>query len=806
MSTSPQHPRLGRLRHALLDAPYQLCTEKAVLLTDDLKRRRRQSPLRRAVERVHYRAYRRALVRQSRGERAPRLMAKVNEALMAFHAAAAPSAGEQQIELARGLAHILEHKALRVFDDELIVGNCSAHRVGAPIHPDYGGLLMLGELEGLGHRAVNPIEASADQIRALRDEVFPYWFNRSVLAMTPLFSDDPDLIDTVTEGEAFVLTQFAGISHVTPDYPLVLREGFAGIERRILAARATAAADRRPFYDAALIATRAAIAFAHRWQAHLRAQGLGQLADLFARVPEHPATTLHEALQSVFITHVIVHQESFQHGVSFGRLDQYLLPYFEGGDVGYDQAVELIGCFLVKAAELLPLFFDRATEYFSGLSSASGITLGGVTDDGADAVNALSFAVLDAYDQVRLRQPNIHVRVHRGSCPSFMRRCYEVLKKGGGVPALFNDEAIVGALSAHGAAEADARNYSVVGCAEWGVPGRSFPAAGAGFVSLPRALLAALDDDAAVSSMPTLVQAFRVQLRALLGLATAGNNAVEAAHARYRPTPLLSVLIDGCIEAGRDANDGGAVYNPSGLQGVGLADVADSLAAIDDAVFQKKRCTMSSLRAAVANNFEGQARLHAYLSRKAPKFGEGSELADRYAEVVSQIFVEELSARSNLRGGRYAAGFWTMTTHQGLGRRLGALPSGRLAGEPLANGAAPRTGCERRGPTAAMRSVARVARASNGYVLNQRLDPTLVAGAAGDQIIDGLVRGFFASGGMQVQFSVIDPAVLMAAKRSPTEHRDLVVRISGYSAYFNDLTDAMKDELIARAAHGGPCR
>jgi len=789
----------------MLDTPYRLCTEKASLLTRHLKSRRPKQPVRRAMEGLHYRAYRRGLVRQSRGERTPRAMAKVNDALMAAHAHGLPDAGEMQVELARGLAYILENKELRVFDDERIVGNCSAHRIGAPIHPDYGGLLMLGELERLGQREVNPIEASAEQVRLLKDDVFPFWFNRSVLAMTPQFSADPELIDTVTEGEAFILTQFAGISHVTPDYPLVLREGFAGIEQRILTARADATDDQRAFYDAALITTRAAIQFGRRWQAHLRAHGHDELAALLERVPEHPATTFHEALQSLFITHVIVHQESFQHGVSFGRMDQYLLPYFEADGIDYDEAVELIGCFLVKAAELLPLFFDRATQYFSGLSSASGITLGGVTEDGDDAVNTLSFAILDAYDQVRLRQPNIHVRVHQGSSQAFMRRCYEVLKKGGGVPALFNDEEIVGALAKHGASEADAQNYSIVGCAEWGVPGRSFPAAGAGFVSLPLALLRALEDDAAVTSMESLVGAFADQLRALLEQATAGNNAIERAHARYRPTPLLSVLIDGCIDSGRDANDGGAVYNPAGLQAVGLADVADSLAALEHAVFVERRYTMSEVRAAIATNFDGQPGLQAYLSRKAPKFGEGSELADGYAEIVSKVYADALSALSNGRGGHYAPGFWTMTTHQGLGRRLGALPSGRKAGEALANGAAPRAGCERRGPTAAMSSVARVAKASNGYVLNQRLDPSLVAGDAGDAIIDGLVRGFFAQGGMQVQFSVLDPTVLLAAKASPAAHRDLVVRISGYSAYFNDLTDEMKDELIARAAHGG-CR
>ncbi len=410
------------------------------------------------------------------------------------------------LTFARALAYVLEHQGLHIYDDELIVGNLTAHRIGAAIHPDFGGLLLLPELPTLATRAVNPLRTTPEQIRTLEQDVFPFWFSRSVLARAPLLARDPALQNTLLRGREFILTQFAGISHVTPDYPVVLTKGFAGLLSDAEAARHTARTpDQAAFYDAAVVAARAAIDFGARWSAHCtaaaarepdtsRAAELHELAAMLDHVPAHPARTFHEALQSVFLAHAMLHQESFQHGVSFGRVDQYLYPYYAAdraaGRLTPERAIELIGCFLGKAAEQLPLFNSMATEYFSGLSSASGLTLGGVDADGRDATNELSSLFLLAYDQMRLRQPNLHLRLHPDSPLALRRLAYEVLKNGGGMPGLFNDAAIVPALERLGMPPADARDYAIVGCVEWGVPRKSFPAAGAAFLSLP----AALDD------------------------------------------------------------------------------------------------------------------------------------------------------------------------------------------------------------------------------------------------------------------------------------------------------------------------
>jgi formate C-acetyltransferase len=733
-----------------------------------------------------------------------------------------PASGPPLIVLFAGaLAHILDHQALRIYEDELIVGNLSSQRIGAPIHPDFGGLLLLPELRQLSSRAVNPLRTTPEQIDRLEQDVFPYWLDRSVLACAPRFASDPDLTDTLLRGRDFVLTQFAGISHVTPDYPAVLAKGFAGILAEVEAARPRAdSPSQAAFHDAAAIAARAAIRFARRWSAHCereaartadrqRGAELLELAGILARVPAYPAETFHEALQSLFLTHVIVHQESFQHGVSFGRIDQYLAPYYErdlaAGRLTRRRAIELLGCFLGKAAEQLPLFNGMATEYFSGLSSASGLTLGGTDAEGNDAANELSYLVLLAYDQMRLRQPNLHLRVHSESPPALLETAHAVVKRGGGMPGFFNDERILPALRRLGVSVEDARNYSVVGCVEWGVPGKSFPAAGAGFLSLAAVLEDVLHRPLeTIGTMPALLAAFEQRLAQVIAAAVAGNNAIERTHAHVRPTPFLSLLLEGCVASGRDVTAGGAVYNWTGLQGVGLADIADSLAGIEQVVFQHQRHTLAELVAALDADFVGYEGLRQRLLNKVERYGQDGGCAEAHARRIAEMYCRLVRGWSNPRGGPYAPGFWSMTTHVGFGRRVGALPSGRRAGEPLSDGISPENGADRRGPTASLMAAARAGGpwVANGLALNEKLDPQLVAGHGGTALMVDLTRGYFAAGGMQVQYNVLDPRVLIDAKQHPERYRDLVVRISGYSAYFNDLTEAMKDDIIARTLHG----
>lgn len=821
-----------RLREALLDAPYTLCTQKAELLTDWFRSNDPQPALTRAVAPLHFALARRAMERslgcgRPQGRAALALSSALQRAYLAAEDRQPPL-----VPFAKALEHVLARMPLVAYDDELIFGNCTSARIGAAIHPDYGGLLMLPELATLSTRATNPLVTTPAQIRRLEREIFPFWFPRSVLSRAPLLARDRTLANTLVRGRDFVLTQFAGIAHVTPDYPAVLDKGFLGILEDIDAARARATTPAEDaFYEAASIVARAGVACGERWRRYCeeesvrtrdpqRATELMEAARVFEQVPARPARSFREALQSVFLAHVMVHQESFQHGVSFGRIDQYLRHYYErdiaSGAITREQAVELLGCFLGKGAEQLPLFNAMATEFFSGLSSASGLTLGGANEGGEDESSDLTHAVLDAYDRMRLRQPNLHLRVHPGSPRELLEHAFDVLRRGGGMPAMFNDAAVVPAVEALGAARADAIDYAIVGCVEWGVPRKSFPAAGAAFVSLPAALddvLHSRDLDPALAApsaaqrfpdADALASALRDALAARVAAAADGNDAIEEAHRRFRPTPLLSILVDGCIASGRDVTGGGALYNSTGMQGVGLADVADSLAAIEEVVFEQRRLDLDELVAALDADFEGADVLRRRLCDKVAKYGEDYGRAERWAGRVARDWTALVRERQGPRGGTYAPGFWTMTTHVGFGSRLGALPSGRKAGRPLADGISPANGVDRRGPTASLMAATHAAGigVANGAALNEKLAPWLVEGDAGLRLMETLTRGYFAAGGQQVQYNIIDAAELLDARAHPECHRDLVVRISGYSAYFNDLTDEMKDDLIARTLHG----
>jgi len=841
-------PRLQKLRQDILGSPYHVCTQKASLLTRYFHKNTKKDPVDKLLSAIQYPFYRRSLEKSARFIPQKRWQAALNNKLNTILLRRRNlSKSDAALHYARAFRYILEDMELKVYDGELIVGNPSAWRVGAPIHPDLGGLLMLPEIKGISSRSQNPMAIEPAQLKELEQEIFPFWFNRSVLAMTPLLSNDPDLFNSMLEGRYFVLTQFSGISHLTPDYPTVLKLGFTGIARQIrqwleeVKSAIESGGDpnksqelkqRESFYEAVLICAEAAADYGKRWRKFLeqealrssdevRKQELKRLSEVFNRVPAEPAETFYEALQTVFITHVMLHYESFQHGISFGRMDQYLYPYYkrdiEDGRLTRGQAAELLGCFIAKAGELLPLFFDRATEYFSGLSSASGITLGGCVADGSDGVNELSYLFLQAYDQVRLRQPNFHVRVNKDTPVGFIDLCCEVLKKGGGLPAFFNDDEIPAALEKSGISRQDADDYSIVGCVEWGVPGKSFPAAGAIFLNMPMALHLALHngeysgmqfgprsgETKVMDNMETITAAFKVQLENIIIRATAGNNAIEQTHAAHRPTPFLSSVVDGCLKKGIEINGGGAKYNSTGCQCVGLADTVDALTAIEQIVFKESKLTLEELVRAVDANFEGYPELRAYILNRVPKYGENEERPNYFAHLVSSVYTGLVTRYDNPRGGKYYPGFWSMTTHQGFGARTGALPGGRLAGLPLANGISPCNGRDRNGPTASMSSTACIDNGliANGYALNEKLDLVLIKDPSRNRLVEALILGFFASGGMQVQFNIVDPAVLVDAKQHPDQYRGLVVRVSGYSAYFNDLTESMKDELIQRTAH-----
>ncbi len=795
--------RLHSLRETMLKTPNSVCIQKARLITEYMKSREAQ-------------------------------------------------VGPMILRRANALAHILNNIEVIIHPDELVVGSPAKRRIAAMLHPDLSGLLLWPEIHDIRTRRTNPLRITDEEINLLEEEIFPFWADRSIAAYAGKFCCPEQPMEMLMQIGYYILTQFAGISHITPNYEKVLRQGFLGIveeaETRIerleeienSGGMTPELLQQQHFYEAVRIACRAAVRCAERYRDRAlelagevgdprRREELEEIASVLERVPAHPARSFREAVQSVWLAHMIVHQENFQHGISFGRLDQILYPYYVSdigaGRLDYGDAVELLGCLMVKCAEILPLFNSVGTSFFSGLSSAQGITLGGTDKEGNDATNELSYAFLDAYDTVRLRQPNLHARAHAGTPDEFLLKISDVVKRGGGMPALFGDSGIIPGLSLQDDNEEDAWDYSIVGCVEPNVQGKTFSACGAAFVNLGVALEMALTngrsrfndspigprtgDPSKFASIDDVLEAFKAQMSFLVRNAVAGNNAIELAHMDIYPTPLLSALVDGCMEKGRDVTVGGAKYNCTGMQGVGLADVADSIAAIETLVFKKKSLTMEELLTALSDDFVGHERLLQQIRNQAPKFGNDDDYADSIARTVASAYCDEVIKYRNPRGGNYAPGFWTMTTHNGFGSYLGALPNGRRAGASLAEGITPCAGMDKTGPTAAMKSVSslELRKVGNGTTLNQKFSPGALAGEKGSRDLASLIRTFFNLGGMHVQFNVVDRETLIDAKEHPERYPGLLVRISGYSAYFADLTPEMQDELIARTeqSFGGSC-
>jgi len=746
------------------------------------------------------------------------------------------------IRNAKALERVLMNISVNICPGELIVGTMVSDPPGAIVYPEGIGLrpVALSELETIHSRPTNPFRISEDAIKVLREEVFPYWWDKRTIDAYAKEIMPKKVYDMQYRGAYFVLTEIAGISHVAVNYPKLLSLGF---ERyRELAEKKVAEyeelnlahpedIDKATFYKAAEIVSRAIISFSERYAEKAkeladveedprRREELLEIAEICKRVPAKPPRSFHEALQFIWITQVALHQENYEQGISMGRIDQYLLPYYledlKSGRIDESRALELIECFLIKHNELVPLFDSLVNAYFAGLPTNPSITLGGLKPSGEDATNELTYLFLEAAKNVDMRDPNIHVRLHRNSPERLVRRLAEIILSGTNNVAIFNDEVIIKAWLRKGLDIEEARNYSTIGCVELAPFGNSFTSSDAALFNLAKCLELALNngvdmvlmeklgvetgDPREFKSMEDVVEAFRAQLSYLVKMMVIGSNAYERANQVVKPTPLLSLCIDGPFEVGRDITLGSAKYNFTAVQAVGLADVADSLAAIEWAVFRERIVTMGELVEALKANFEGREELRQMLLNKAPKYGNDDDLADKYARLVAQMYSEEVEKHENVRGGRFIAGMYSMTTHVGFGWVTAALPSGRKASEPLSNGASPQSYSMTKGLTAAIKSVSKVdfTRYPNGAAFTLTIDPKLFAGPDGVATFASLLRSIIELGVIHAHFNVVDVNVLLEAQKNPEKYRHLVVRVAGYSAYFVDLTKEVQDEIIRR--------
>jgi len=770
--------RFRRVRQELLGAPVYLCPERALLVTEFFKRHDDPSDL--------------MIVRK-----------------------------------AKALRHILANKSVNIYPDELIVGNVGSRRVSAIIQPELAGVFMSEDLLWIGRRKTTPLLISwADRMKLLL-KVIPYWLTRNMNFRA--FEDRRHLLRYVREQlkpAYYLINEAGGIGHFLPGYENMIRLGVKGY---IASVR-----DREgPLYDAVRIACEGLLIFSGRLAEEAdrlarderdtaRKLELENIAKVCRKVPAEPAESLQEALQALWLTHLAVSLESLNSAVSFGRVDQYLYPYYkmdiDAGRLTREEAKDLLLSFTAKATEHVFLLSERISQYHGGYLVVQAAIVGGTDREGKDATNDLTYLFLDVMEEAGLRDPNYQARVHAGSPDEYLLRVADVARRGNGVPAVFGDEAAVASLVYHGYPVEEARNYGVVGCVELALPGDSFLSTDAALFNLPMCLEMALNrgkrfghgsrvgaptpDPLTFRDMDAVVGAFRQQVEFMVDRMVGDFRVVEAGNRDYHPTPLSSMLVEGCLESGLDLTEGGARYNSSGIQGVGIADVADSLSALDSLVFSRGKYGLGEVIEALKADFRGHERVRAELVN-CPKFGNDIPAADEYADLVAHIFHAALSRHHNTRGGRYVPGFYSVTCHVAFGRMVGALPSGRKKGEPFASSLGPANGCDRLGPTALLQSVIRVDSRlmPNGCAVNLRFDPRNLSGEEGAANLAALMRGYFEQGGMQVQFNVLDQELLDDARRNPGKYPGLVVRVSGYCAYFDDLPEAAKDEIVSRTVH-----
>lgn len=717
---------------------------------------------------------------------------------------------------AKALADHLARRSIRIYDGEVIVGTHTEHRIGAICYAELAGVVMLEDIFRFNSRQTNPLHMDGPTKRKLLLSVIPYWLTRNLAARAFPLAKRLKYFRDQLDGTRFIITEAGGVAHFVPNFEDIIAQGTNGLRARIQAGLKTPglSPQKRDQLDANLIALAALEGFSDRYRKLAETQGRQDIVDVLTQVPRNPASNLREALQMIWLFQMVIQIESLDQGISLGRLDQYLYPLYlkevARGSFDPDAFRNDFCAFCLKLSEVIPLFSNRLTESFAGLPIGQAVTLGGVNKNGEDASNALTFLLLDVIDHFKTRQPNWHARLSAKSDDAYVSRVFEVIGRGGGSPAVYNDDVIMPSLGKRFNAREVQWNYVTVGCVELALPGISFTSTDAALFNYPRILenvLARINGKAKgrkrklpkIGSMAELLAAVEDELRVEVASLKAGLDAIERSNRDHHPVPFSSLTVKGCIETATDLTAGGARINGSGIQAVGLADLANSLAAIEILVFERGETTLKQLANACQQNFTNDPSLKTRLTGFS-KYGNDEARVDGFAREMMALFDRVISENTNTRGGRWMPGVFSMTCHRSMGRKSGALPSGRSAGEPFADGIAPADGSDCLGPTASLNSVAKLnpEHTPNGINLNLKFDANTIRGRSGANLLKGLVRGYFNQGGMQVQINVLDPKILIEAQRMPDKHRNLLVRISGYSAYFVDLSPELQDEIIAR--------
>ena len=747
-----------------------------------------------------------------------------------------------QLRYARAVKDFLARKSPQFFDGNLLAGTTTSKPYGAPVYPELTGLTIWPELETISTRKKNPLVIDSADANELNFEIFPFWLEENILEATRSRTGNPDTMKLFEKLVFFLAGKAGALSHTVPCYRVALERGVDYLiaealrHEQVIVAQGQLSEDEKQqaiFYRSVRTALEGVTAYAanlSRGAARLalaeadpvRKSNLEAMAAVCAQVPAGPARSFREAVNSLWILQVAIHAENINMAISPGRLDQILYPWYradlDSGALTVGEALELVGCLWLKLNDNTNLVPETAEELFGGAGTVPAVTLGGVDGQGEDAVNDLTYVILKVTELLQTRDPSVNARCHpEKNSRDYLTRVAEVVATTKCVPAFYNDSAAIRTLVNQGVSTEHARDYAIIGCVELSASGRSYDASSSILLNLVSALELALFNGRrpvtgaaqigpqtgtpeSFRTFDDFLGAFQAQLSWLIGQAVQLNEEFGRTHQEKLPSPLLSALFEGPLESGKDLIFGGALYNASGATHIGFADVVDSLNAIEQLVFTDGRFTLPQVVAAMKDDFEGNEPLRLWLANKAPKYGTDHPVAVNNSAALLAFLYETYQGHVNYRGGRYRPAFWTMTNHAGQGKLAGALPNGRKAHVPFASGITP---VSQAAPdlTCCMRSVARInpLHIPGGEAFNLKMAPVETADDL-ERLTDA-VEAYFQAGGLHVQFNIMTYQTLMEAKAHPDRYPHLLVRVSGYSAYFRDLNDAMKDEIIARTAY-----
>ncbi|MDH7513720.1 MAG: glycyl radical protein [Clostridiales bacterium] len=739
---------------------------------------------------------------------------------------------------ALAFAYLLDNKEIYIGQGELIVGERGPAPKATPTYPEIT-CHSLQDLDILDRREKTSFKVNEETRKIYEEEIIPFWSGQTV--REKIFSSmTQEWIDAY---EAGVFTEF--MEQRAPGHTVlddkIYTKGFSDFKKDIEKSLANLdyfndpeAFRKSEQLKAMAVAADALIAYAERHAKEARHLGkrekdparekeLLRIAAVCSHVPRNAPRDFWEALQHYWFVHlgVIIELNTWD-SFNPGRLDQHLYPFYkkgiEEGTLSKEKARELLQAFWVKFNnQPAPPKVGVTAEESATYTDFCLINLGGVKPDGSDAVNELTYIILDVIDEMRIVQPSSAAQVSKKSPDRFVKRAIQIVKTGFGQPSFFNTEAIIQEMLRQGKSLEDARQGGASGCIEAGIFGKENYNL-TGYFNLPKVLEITLHngldprtgkkigletgDPRRFSSFEDLFEAFKKQAHRFLEIKIRGNNVIERIYAEYLPTPFLSLLIDDCIAKGRDYHDGGARYNNSYIQGVGLGTVTDCLSSLRFNVFDKRLISMEEMLEALKKNFEGYETLRQKFLNKTPRYGNDDDYADSLVKDVFEVFYSGVNGRPNTKGGCYRINLLPTTVHVYFGKMTGATPDGRKASEPLSEGISPVQGADRLGPTAVIKSAAKIDHLrTGGTLLNQKFTPQLLADEEGIDKLCHLIRAYFKMDGHHLQFNVVTADTLREAQRHPEKYRDLIVRVAGYSDYFVDLSVDLQNEIIRRTEH-----